>query len=488
MKKPVLIAAFFVLGMMGYLSAQVIDDFEESPVNLTFNMMLNDPLTDSSMMTVVANPDPSGIDTSSMVVEFLRDKDGVLWDGFWSALMDSIDLSVNKYVHVMVWKPRTSPLHFKVGNGPGGQLEIANMNEQTLTNQWEDIVFDFTTLTGKFDLISFMPDFPADSVGLTSDITIYFDNIMLSNDPTPITRKNVTFTVDMTNASPFDPVHDDVYIAGDMSNPAWETPGSDMNLKLIPSDTNAMVYTITLTMADAGTQLIQYKYARVIDNVASWQNAEWPSTDNRNVILTGDMTLNDTWADEPSVVTFNVDMTNADPFDPATDDVFMAGTLESSWNMPGSVQYYKMAPTTANPMIYTLNLSLYNGDIMYKYFRVINNVPSWDNGEWTGDPNREIMVDTAMTVNDIWGSPAGIYNHPAVTFNIYPNPVNDYLNVSNLKSVDRIEIYNMTGKKIKTIENVTTPLVTIKTSDFSKGVYIINVFSKGTIQSAKFIK
>ena len=128
--------------------------------------------------------------------------------------------------------------------------------------------------------------------------------------------------------------------------------------------------------------------------------------------------------------------------------------------------------------------------ISYKYFRVIDNIPSWDNGEWTGDPNRAVTVDiTIMTVNDIWGfSPAGIYNHPEVTFKIYPNPVSDYLNVDNLNGANRIQIYNMTGAKVKTIENILAPSVVIKTSDLSKGVYLINVFTEGQVQSTKFIK
>ena len=180
MKKLLLIVAFLFFGAMSYLTAQVIEDFESIPMNL----MLNDPSTDSSMLTVVMNPVMGTIDSSMQVVEFLRDKDGIPWEGFWGILADSIDLTTNKYVHVKVWKPRISPLHFKVGNGPGGALEIESMNPQTLTNEWEDIVFDFSSITGKFALVQLSPDF-ADPVNLTEDITIYFDDIYINNDPTP---------------------------------------------------------------------------------------------------------------------------------------------------------------------------------------------------------------------------------------------------------------------------------------------------------------
>jgi hypothetical protein len=58
------------------------------------------------------------------------------------------------------------------------------MSPQTQTGVWEDIVFDFSSKTGTWATISFMPDFE-DPVTLTNDIVIYFDDIILNNDPNP---------------------------------------------------------------------------------------------------------------------------------------------------------------------------------------------------------------------------------------------------------------------------------------------------------------
>ncbi len=79
----------------------MVDNFEY----ITLNLML-DGADDNSTMMKIPNPDLSGINTSGNVVEFFRDKDGWPWDGFWSALPTPVDLTTNKYVHVMVWKPR----------------------------------------------------------------------------------------------------------------------------------------------------------------------------------------------------------------------------------------------------------------------------------------------------------------------------------------------------------------------------------------------
>lgn len=104
MKKLIL-----VLFSMVYVNAQTVEDFE----SIALNVMLGGT-EDLSTMTAVANPDPSGINTSGIAVKYVRDKDGVPWGGFWSALASSVDLTTNKYVHVKVWKPRISPVKFKM--------------------------------------------------------------------------------------------------------------------------------------------------------------------------------------------------------------------------------------------------------------------------------------------------------------------------------------------------------------------------------------
>lgn len=101
-------------------------------------------------------------------------------------------------------------------------------------------------------------------------------------------------------------------------------------------------------------------------------------------------------------VIFNVDMDDADPFNPATDDVYISGSM-AGWPMPGSNSDLQMQPQSPGSMIYTITLNLNAGDYEYKYFRVINNTPSWDHGEWQGSLNRDVEVFANMTINDIWG-------------------------------------------------------------------------------------
>lgn len=172
---------FLFLVNSQFLSSQTIENYEGTPIIM--NLLIGGS-NDLSTLTVVTNPSKTGINTSDKVCRFKRDKDGVPWGGFWST--KSVDVTTNKYVHVKVYKTRITPIKFKLDGGPSGPLEIASTNAQTKTNQWEDVVFNFSSLTGNYTTISLMPDYIS-PVGLSSDITMYIDDITISNDPNPST-------------------------------------------------------------------------------------------------------------------------------------------------------------------------------------------------------------------------------------------------------------------------------------------------------------
>ncbi len=293
----------------------------------------------------------------------------------------------------------------------------------------------------------------------------------------------VTFTVDMTNADPFDPATDDVYISGSFAG--WAQPGSDETYKMAPSAENEMIYTITL-QADSGQ--VQYKYFRVINGEASWDNGEWAGDPNRvTILLIDNLTFNNVWGNKPQFVTFNVDMSTAEEFDPDTDDVYIAGS-HAAWQMPGTIPELKMTPSPEEQNVYTLTLLMYKGTYEYKYFRVINGEPSWDNGEWDAGDNRQVTVDSSMVINDVWGQLSGIFDHNVqFTYEMYPNPVTNTLFISGTNDVNKIEIYDVAGKVIRTME-VSGEKVSMNLNDLQSGVYIISIQNDKGVQTSKFIK
>lgn len=298
------------------------------------------------------------------------------------------------------------------------------------------------------------------------------------------TKFTVTFNVNMANADPFDPATDDVYISGNFAG--WAMPGSDSAYMMTPTEADPMIYTITLS-ADSG--LIMYKYFRVINDTASWDNGEWNGDPNRiTLLLLDNLTFNNVWGNKPYWVTFNVDMSPVDTLDPTTTDVYIAGSF-AAWQEPGTIPELKLSPTAEDSTIYTISVLMYTGEAQYKYFLVYNGDPSWDNGEWAGDPNRVVTVDTTMTVTDLWGDIYfGIFDRRAeFTYDIYPNPVTNKLTISGINDVNRIEIFDISGRVVKSVE-VASEKVSMNLSDLQSGVYIISLHNKKGIQTAKFIK
>jgi choice-of-anchor B domain-containing protein len=61
------------------------------------------------------------------------------------------------------------------------------------------------------------------------------------------------------------------------------------------------------------------------------------------------------------------------------------------------------------------------------------------------------------------------------SFKLSPNPANDIVTIESENDINSIEIFDIIGKKIKTIENFSLRFTNIDVSDLNSGVYIIKV-------------
>ncbi len=299
----------------------------------------------------------------------------------------------------------------------------------------------------------------------------------------------VTFTVDMSADTTFNPQADSVFVAGDFAG--WAQPGSVDSLMLMPNS-DSTVYSLTVHGVADG--VIQYKYF-IINKGPDWSQGEWPGDPNRRAFVMGDVTLNDVWADTPFQVTFNVDVSAIkDSIENNNASVFLAGDFHNgkAWAQPGSFAPLKLAPNS-DTTEYSITLWLYKGMIQYKNFLVFDSTASWDNGEWGGDPNRMDSLMGPDTLNTVWGELGftGVQINQAAQpqFNIYPNPVHSVLTIDNIENANRIEIYNVVGQRVRVIRNVTGKKLTIQTGDLNNGIYVISAFGNhGVLKSMKFIK
>lgn len=140
---------------------------------------------DNPPLEIVANPDQSGINTSATVAKFTALQGGQPFAGcetMHGADVGTFSLSPeNAFVAMMVYKSVISDVGFKYATPEGastGQIKVAN----TVTDQWERLVFDFTAVIGEpssngIDQIIVFPDFQ----DRTSDNIIYFDNIIFGD-------------------------------------------------------------------------------------------------------------------------------------------------------------------------------------------------------------------------------------------------------------------------------------------------------------------
>jgi PKD repeat protein len=70
--------------------------------------------------------------------------------------------------------------------------------------------------------------------------------------------------------------------------------------------------------------------------------------------------------------------------------------------------------------------------------------------------------------------------------NIYPNPSNSILNINNLTSETSIDLIDVTGKKIKSLNN-SSKSITVSVDFLSPGIYFIQFKNKGNVVAKKFL-
>jgi hypothetical protein len=149
----------------------------------TWTVFENDTNPD---LEIIANPDPSGANTSETVAQFTALQAGQPFAGVESAqggdLGEFVLDETNNIITIMVWKPIISDVGIKLVSSTfwsQGEIKVPN----TVINQWEELTFDFSNNinppagNGVLNQIVIFPDFDSRS----QDNVVYFDNIVFSD-------------------------------------------------------------------------------------------------------------------------------------------------------------------------------------------------------------------------------------------------------------------------------------------------------------------
>lgn len=157
-------------------------DFENAFVNYFFGTFGT-----NQQFVTVANPNPTGLNTSAKVGKFTRGNEG--WSGTYSPLNVPIDFAAGKKIKVWVYNPDPAlvgkklnvELEAATGGSPAngvGVLKVA----LTTSGAWEELVFDFSTITAipataKYNQLVLRFNDSTDGAGAI----IYVDNFRFTN-------------------------------------------------------------------------------------------------------------------------------------------------------------------------------------------------------------------------------------------------------------------------------------------------------------------
>ena len=111
------------------------------------------------------------------------------------------------------------------------------------------------------------------------------------------------------------------------------------------------------------------------------------------------------------------------------------------------------------------------------------NVPS---AELTGNNLSDFSGMTYGEVNVDFNPTASVDDVFASNVSIYPNPAKEFVNISSSVEINKIEVYNLLGKKVSSSSNLINN--TLDISNLSKGMYLLKLTSEKGTATKKIVK
>ena len=417
----------FLAGIFTATSQNAPIDFEAggNGADWTWTVFENDT---NPPLEIVANPDPTGINTTETVAKFTALQLGQAYAGVESmhgSDIGTFDLTAsNALVNIMVYKTKISDIGIKYVTPSGGaqmELKVAN----TLVNQWELITIDFSDYIGLgettgLDQIVIFPDFIARDV----DDVIYFDNISFGPfEQGEIIELPVDFELDT-----------DYGIIG------FEGAESEVvsNPDLSGANTSE---TVVKSVKTEGSQFYAGT-AMGIDTPIDFSESESISIK--------------TWSPKANIpVRLKLE---------AAGGVFVEldtnTTLENQWE----TLTWDFSGQTAGIDFTTVVV----------FFEFVPDLPG-DGSTYYYD---DIEVTQALSISD----------YESFSVSSFPNPVNDTWNVSSADEISQINIYNILGENVATFSPYMNTY-SLDMSHFNSGIYLLEIVSlKGETNTLKVLK
>ncbi len=153
-------------------------DFEADPGSYSFDNF------GGGESTVIANPDPGGINASGQVVQMTR-SDASDFGGSTLALPEGVDWSQGETFRMKVWSRRPVPVLFKVEGTPATERS----GDHSGGSVWQELCFDFTGDNAGTPVTGISVFFDLGTVGDVGNDpenwTFYYDDIEQTTEPCP---------------------------------------------------------------------------------------------------------------------------------------------------------------------------------------------------------------------------------------------------------------------------------------------------------------
>lgn len=136
---------------------------------------------DGGVVTVITNPNPSGINMSASVAQIVRDG-GKPWSGSKILLADNLDFSVKTKITMKVYTKAAVGTTIKLkleGTGPAVDVDAVT----TVSSAWETLEWIFAGTENNLNELVFMFDFGNVGDGSVNS-TFYFDDVEQVSGPT----------------------------------------------------------------------------------------------------------------------------------------------------------------------------------------------------------------------------------------------------------------------------------------------------------------
>lgn len=547
---------------------------------------------DGGAVTVIANPQSSGINTSANVAQMVKGA-GEIWAGSKLALAAPVDFTTNQVFTMKVFSPRVGvPVLFKL-EGETNAIATEKSVNTTVANQWETLTFDFSGSTsGIYMNLVFIYDLGISGDG-SANFTFLFDDIEFSPSPVVLPTLPINF-----ETGDFSFVDFDGGAATVIANP--QSSGSNtsatvaqiirnggaiyggskllLNSKIDFSSAATITMKVFSTRAgvpvlfklegDGGAQTEVSVYTTVANE---WETLEWDFTgkpsdtynflvfmfdfgtvgdgsansiflfdDIQQIDATGGLSQIDLPVDfESETVNYAMADFGGNAYSLVEDPENAANTVIKVVKTAGAATWAGTTIGTALGFATYIPISLTDSKMTVRVWSPDANTPIRLKIEDANDKTHTCETQTNTTVASGWetiifdfanqatgteslsvGLGHGwVYNKASIFFNfdiegtdkvyyfddvkmyeettgfddlnqldfqVYPNPAFDYLYISNTANLKRIEIYSITGQKVKTVETFDNK---IQVSELPQGVYVLTAESNsGEIFSSKFFK